>query len=1466
MDSRAKTPDAKIGGACHNLFRTASPGRFYGLFCDENPMALLLQFILFGRRRRMTDGGRRRSRRSAGGTPGLEGLEPRAMLAADDVLVGFVGNRVVLTLDPRGATITNLATKYDAPAARLTITAATAGSLAMAAPVNGISVDALADTITVDLKKIRKFAGLSIVGGANTDSVTIGPGGVNLAAIGRGAAAQGLVIDTGAGMGDSITIAGQIVAKGAGGVRLATKSEGVTHGILLASSVVTAGGSQSFGGAVTLLNGVALQAGGDIAFASSVDGFGRLRLTAGRAITMAGDVGSRLPLQGITLAKASRVLVGGGFVLDGSGTAAGTSGLVIGANVHNVVFSRLSDARTISGFGGAGIRFVGGSTGSRITDVASLGNGVGLLVGPGVYRGTVISGSSFSGNVGHGVSLQAARGLTIGGRNSGAGNEIVSNGGFGVAAMGPCTGSLVVGTEIGDNALGEVENYLASTLSGNLLIQNATRLRLQLNEVGRAVYRAQKARSYSFDVGVEAFVVSARSTGWLDTRTAALDVDASVGFLVPPPGTMIPSGMQRTVLGENRLAMSLTPLKTLPGIGFARSVQYVGSDSYGRHYRAVVGLSTFAGMIPLADLEAAPRIGRDGSPVPVDVWVNAQGNVSRIAGAFAGGTFTMSLRGQGATGFVPAMAPAPVAAVTVATARAAPAAAGIRGGGGPSLPGTSNGVSGVQVGRSTLAIPYGGGVQAPADWYFPTQADGGIEAQGMIWLQHASGGTGGSLSALAVDLARQTNSIVVAPSLPATMNWSRAGEPVRQAVASLFEGDRSALVGSAAVAGYAGQASGLTGKFVLAGHSAGGGFVTAVAAAYVDRNPGSTNLVGVIMEDGVAYGAFDGSGNFAAQVAALDSRSIPVYQLAAPAQLWNAYGATTSALLTVDPGRFRGVVLTGGSHVEAIVGSNLADDIVAQRVTTRSLPSNAAAARLLTAGWINDLYAGAVPDDPSYGFYAAANRPLLLGDAAATGLPSPVANMWSAGEWRLDAELSAIGGLSGFEPEPAVNSGSNGLSGASTPSLSNGVTGVKTGTASLAIPLGPRGYVTSADWYFPTQVDGQVSANGVIWLQPGEVRDAAAFAALATRIAGQTNSIVVAAAISSFEIPTRPGCFLGSAAMQQAVAGMMLGDRGALVISATAAGYQGVLPEKILLAGQRMGGGFAVEVAARTVDNGAAEHVLGVVMFDGVASPNQFPASLATIDSLGIPVYQIASRPQAANHWGRTTEQLAALHPDQFVGVQFDDGSTLDAIVTLATGWINDIYAGNGPTAPRYGIYANPNDGSFVANQPIIMGGTGVTVLPAPPPVDINQYAGTWHEQGSVKQGPLIGLVNTTAVFTPQPNGTIDVENSGTYGPNGPAWKVTSSAVPVNAANTRLNVSFSGEPSRDGPGNYWILDYAPDYSWAIVSDPTGTSGSILTRDQDIPEAEYKALVARAYRLGVRRTITPTPQHPTIPPA
>ena len=203
------------------------------------------------------------------------------------------------------------------------------------------------------------------------------------------------------------------------------------------------------------------------------------------------------------------------------------------------------------------------------------------------------------------------------------------------------------------------------------------------------------------------------------------------------------------------------------------------------------------------------------------------------------------------------------------------------------------------------------------------------------------------------------------------------------------------------------------------------------------------------------------------------------------------------------------------------------------------------------------------------------------------------------------------------------------------------------------------------------------------------------------------------------------------------------------------------------------------------------------------------------------------------------------------------------AVGTFATGWINDLYAGNSPTNPYYGIYGNPNDGTYVANQPIVMGEAGATTLPAPPPVDVNDYAGLWYELGSVKLPFEWFLVNTTATYTVNPDNTVGVTNSGNYfGPNGPKVDINGTAVAVNSpTNTRLNVGFFfGTPRSSEPGNYWILDYAPDYSWAIVSDPSLFSGYILSRTQTLPADEYQALVDRARQLGVWGPISETKQY------
>ncbi|MEH3139294.1 MAG: lipocalin family protein [Mycobacterium kyogaense] len=439
------------------------------------------------------------------------------------------------------------------------------------------------------------------------------------------------------------------------------------------------------------------------------------------------------------------------------------------------------------------------------------------------------------------------------------------------------------------------------------------------------------------------------------------------------------------------------------------------------------------------------------------------------------------------------------------------------------------------------------------------------------------------------------------------------------------------------------------------------------------------------------------------------------------------------------------------------------------------------------------------------------------------------------------------------------------------------VTGVRTGRAKLDIPVGEKDLKTRADWYFPTQSDGSVDATGVIYLQHGFMGRKFFYSALAKDLSQQTNSIVVVPNIPSFPSLRCGGCWLNGTQTQQAVADLFLGDENELLTSAAAAGFTGDLPKDFVLTGHSAGGGLAAAAGGyyeADPDNGG--DLRGVVMFDGFAYKNVVPDALTRLGD--IPVYQIAAPPQAGNLFGATTKELVAARPGQFVGVTLAGGSHVDsllggnpvidllsqlvtrfsapgdtaAVYTLASGWIKDLYQGLGP-ADGTGIYGAPD-------QYIVLGDTSAIVLAPPPSVDVDSYLGTWYEVGSVKQFFSIGLVNTKAVYGRNPDGSISVANSGNYFvDNGPESTIQGTALPVDDTNSKLKVTFFGKPNANPPGNYWIVDLDPDYQWAIVTNPTGLSGFLLSRTPVVSEDFYRELLARASVYGVKARITPTRQ-------
>lgn len=556
---------------------------------------------------------------------------------------------------------------------------------------------------------------------------------------------------------------------------------------------------------------------------------------------------------------------------------------------------------------------------------------------------------------------------------------------------------------------------------------------------------------------------------------------------------------------------------------------------------------------------------------------------------------------------------------------------------------------GVTVGHSSVDIPRGdGSLVAPADWYFPTSDE---PPNGIIWLQHGFLLDKAFYPALATTLAEQTNSIVVSPSFTSNFlmpdNYWLNGRPLQKAVADLFTGDRTALAASAAAAGYTGT---LPQEFVLAGHSAGGGFAATVAGYTVD-NGAAQHLAGVVMLDGVAL-------NEALPDALAKLGDIPVYQIAAPSQLWNAFDRGTDQLLAARPDRFNGVVLVGGSHADAMLGVNPLFDIAVQLVTQISPPGHTQAVGTVAAGWINDFYTG-----EQLGLYGTPGQELVVDHVTVSvlGAPGELNQFELLLKTGTNVAMRLLFDRGGEEPA-GVRVGHSGLD------LAGGVT-------------------VNADWYFP---EGE--PTGVIYLQHGFFRNSGNVSALAAALARQTNTVVVAPSLSSNFLGSDPYWINGSQT-QEAVAALFA-DRAALNASAAAAGYAGELPQDYVLAGHSAGGNLVTAAGGLLGDD---PYLKGIVLLDAVDRDGDMAEGLQNLD--GVPVYQIAAEPCLCNNFGSGTTVLETQRPGEFVGVRLAAGTHVDAegvstdllsslacgfsqpgnptaVQRIAAGWITDMFAG----------------------------------------------------------------------------------------------------------------------------------------------------------------------------------------------
>jgi hypothetical protein len=312
----------------------------------------------------------------------------------------------------------------------------------------------------------------------------------------------------------------------------------------------------------------------------------------------------------------------------------------------------------------------------------------------------------------------------------------------------------------------------------------------------------------------------------------------------------------------------------------------------------------------------------------------------------------------------------------------------------------------IKVSSSTLVISPGN--EVAADWYFPTHG----QPTRLIYLQHGILASGPMYSYTAAYLAERTNSVVVATTI--TSNpfaqgglWL-GGDNTHQAVARLFLDDnRTALNASLATATLKVGVQSLTvpTEFVLVGHSLGGGFAPGVAGHYAEglvarradgadavTEPAGNDLAGVVLLDAVPFwpitpNAMDRLKELEESNAGDADDYIPVYEIGAPWNFLNSLSSVNEELTNARPGKFNGVVINGGVHMDGMLGGNPLIQAAAYLVAGVPRAENPPAVQLLMAGWINDMFAGDI--DPVTGHCLGQDCEGVYGAPGATvDLPS----------------------------------------------------------------------------------------------------------------------------------------------------------------------------------------------------------------------------------------------------------------------------------------------------------------------------------------------------------------------------------------------------------------------------------------------------------------------------------------------
>lgn len=140
---------------------------------------------------------------------------------------------------------------------------------------------------------------------------------------------------------------------------------------------------------------------------------------------------------------------------------------------------------------------------------------------------------------------------------------------------------------------------------------------------------------------------------------------------------------------------------------------------------------------------------------------------------------------------------------------------------------------------------------------------------------------------------------------------------------------------------------------------------------------------------------------------------------------------------------------------------------------------------------------------------------------------------------------------------------------------------------------------------------------------------------------------------------------------------------------------------------------------------------------------------------------------------------------------------------------------------------------------------------PSPPTraVDLSRYLGLWYEiartPNRFEKGD--GCEGATADYTQDARGDMSVVQTCHKGSANGAETVyrASARILDPGVNARFKLTFYLFLSKE----YWVLDYAHDYQWAIVGDPSGRFLWLLSRTPTVSADTRADMLRRTQALG-----------------